>query len=148
MTSVMSSFSQIPVRAKYLLGIPGITIQTSATVPSSCSGFSLDPGAFLSLSSVTTDADISGGGLSFTPLAVSDISGALFKDMGRQLTIYDPASPTSNHIAVFRQVQRVLGSGSEGVGSSAPVVPETYLANLYVKVWSADGSGVAVVRTG
>jgi hypothetical protein len=142
MTSVMSSFSQIPVRTKYFLGLSGG--ESSASLASQNAAFTLTPGAFLDVTSMATDADISGAGLNFTPYV--ELSGNTFKDLGRQIVIYDPA--TAEHIAVFRQVQRINGSASEGVGVSFPTTPETYLANIYVKVWAADGSGVAVVRTG
>jgi hypothetical protein len=145
MSSVTRKFSQIPVRVKYLLGLPGASASTSS-VPSDNSAFTLSPGAHLDLGSIATNADISGTGVALGFASYTDLSGALFKDMGRQLVIYDPA--TAEHIAVFRQVQRVQGATTEGVGVSAPTTPETYLANIYVKVWSADGTDVVVVRTG
>jgi hypothetical protein len=94
------------------------------------------------MSSVATEVDI----VDLSPTVVTaDISGFYFKDLGRQVTVYDPA--THKHLAVFRQVQRVQGVGSEGVGLSG-LVPESYFANIYMKVWAADGNGVVVVRTG
>jgi hypothetical protein len=66
--------------------------------------------------------------------------GTLFKDLGRQLLIKDA---DDNHVALFRQVQWVNGTLTEGVGG----VPPSWNC-LFVKVWSADGENVCVVRTG
>ena len=65
--------------------------------------------------------------------------GALLKDLGRQIVVYSDSLPGSLHTAVYRQVLLVDGATSEGVGSQAP---------FYVKVFSAAGTGVGVVRTG
>jgi hypothetical protein len=62
--------------------------------------------------------------------------------MGRQITIYDDT--TSAHVAIYREVQVVNGADTEGVGGSSPA----WGSNYFVKVWSANGLGVAVVRTG
>ena len=140
MSSVLRSFSQIPVRAKYLLAMMAGATPSPSTAISEASAFTLVPGSFINMSSVATEADI----VDLSPVVITDISGGLFKDLGRQVTVYDPA--THKHLAVFRQVQRVAGSGSEGVGLSG-LVPETYLANIYMKVWAADGNGVVVMRT-
>ena len=68
----------------------------------------------------------------------------LLKDLGRSFTMID----TSNrHIARYRHVQRVNGPTTEGVGGIVDPADGAY-GCFYVKVWSADGEGVIVVRTG
>jgi hypothetical protein len=137
MSSVLRSFSQIPVRAKYLLAtsLPTVDVGTVSQV----SGFTLDAGEFINVSSVATEAHISDN----DSYAIYDISaGSYYKDLGRQITVYHPDD--HRHLAVFRQVQLVDGIGSEGLGGSAP----EWDANIYLKVWGADGKGVVVVRTG
>lgn len=135
MTSVLRNFSQIPVREKFLLAVTdGSANQISA--------FEMSAGEYLSITSVTEFVDVSGAdGYAYYPIT----SGSLFKDMGRQITIYDPAD--HKHLSVYRQVQLVSGSASEGVNTDGNT-PESYNANIFVKVWSADGLGVVVVRTG
>ena len=69
-------------------------------------------------------------------------TGFLLKDLGRQITVYDPTTPGSAHIAVFRQVMQVFGPpGNEGVSANI----------AYICTWE-DGSGAyavaPVARTG
>ena len=139
MTSVLRTFSQIPVREKYLLAVidssGGNTDNVFAT---NVEAFSITSGAYIDITSVATEADISNA----AGVAVYNITaGWLFKDLGRQITVYDPAD--HKHLAVYRQVQYVSGGETEGVCNAA-----NYCANIFVKVWSADGAGVVVVRTG
>lgn len=68
--------------------------------------------------------------------------GYLLKDLGRQITVYDPTTPGSAHIAIFRQVMQVFGpAGNEGVSTNI----------AYICTWE-DGSGAyavaPVARTG
>jgi hypothetical protein len=144
MSSVIRKFSQIPVRTKYLL-VVGDAV-TTGTV-SEVSAFTVAPGSFnpllgtYRLTSTATEAEVEGA----PEYEAVDLSGgALYKDLGRQITIYDDAAGSyGRHLAVFRQVQKVEGAETEGVCDSA-----NYCANIFVKVWSADGTGVVVVRTG
>jgi hypothetical protein len=62
---------------------------------------------------------------------------SLLKDLGRQIVVC--SVPGSPHTAVYRQVLLVDSATTEGVGATPP---------FYVKVFSADGAGVHVVRTG
>ena len=144
MSSVLRTFSQIPVRAKYLMvaaasaAVSGVDICANQV-----SAFTLAPGAFLTVTSVATVAEVEDVAVTGYAI-VTDISGtngALYKDLGRQITIYDPADHA--HLAVFRQVQAIDGIETEGVCAAADRCAQTF-----VKVWGADGLGVVVVRTG
>ena len=144
MSSVLRTFSQIPVRAKYLMvaaSTGGNAVITGDA--SQVSAFTLAPGAFLTVTSVATVAQVEE--VAVTGYAIfTDISGsngALYKDLGRQITIYNPAD--HSHLAVFRQVQAIDGAETEGVCAAADRCAQTF-----VKVWGADGLGVVVVRTG
>jgi hypothetical protein len=137
MSSVLRAYAQIPARAKYFLYDSGSAV-SDESVPTT-SIFSLNPGAYAELTSMATAAEVNdapGFNSDFTP------AQNLLKDMGRQITIYDPN--TSAHLAVYREVQVVDGIGSEGVGGTA----NAWQSNIFVKVWSADGQGVVVMRTG
>ena len=112
MTSILRTFSQIPVREKYLLVTAAPAVISGD--PSQVSAFTLTPGAFISVTSVATDADIDVPATGYDSTIADNLTnGALYKDLGRQITIYDPAD--HKHLAVFRQVQTVDGIGSEGV---------------------------------
>jgi hypothetical protein len=142
MSSVLRTFSQIPVRAKYLLvaaSTGGNAVITGDA--SQVSAFTLAAGAFLTVTSVATVADVSDGAGYAIVTDISGSNGILYKDLGRQITIYDPADHA--HLAVFRQVQAIDGAETEGVCNAAD-----YCAQTFVKVWGADGLGVVVVRTG
>lgn len=144
MSSILRKYSQIPPRVKYL-SVASAATAVDAGATNLVSGFSLAPGEHIELSSIATNADVAVAA-GYAVIAAGDyVDGALYKDMGRQITIYDPVD--HKHLAVFRQVQMVDGVGTEGVGVEG-VNPESYYANLYLKVWSADGMGVVVVRTG
>ncbi len=121
MTSVLKSFAQIPYEVKGLRALSGAT------------AFEVNVGVSLKSQMMTVD--------DFDAVTTSgvDISGKLLKDLGRFVITYD--ADTSAYIAKYRAVQVVDGPDSEGV-------PEDYATALYVKVWSADGAGVRVVRTG
>jgi len=78
----------------------------------------------------------------FTATPATFTSGNLLKDLGRQITVYDPTTPGSAHIALFRQVMQVIGpAGNEGVSTNI----------AYICTWE-DGSGAyavaPVARTG
>ncbi len=140
MTSVLRTYSQIPVRTKYLLAVDDASGGGEVS-PSDHAAFTLAAGEFLNLSSIAENADVAAA-TGFADYALT--KGMLFKDMGRQITIFDNGVAGAPHLAIFRQVQVVNGAGSEGVVDSAPA----FGANIYVKVWAADGNNVAVVRTG
>ncbi len=81
---------------------------------------------------------------SVTANYVSFDANVLLKDLGRSVTITDTEG---THIARYRQVQRVNGPTTEGVGPTVDPYDGPY-GCFYVKVWAADGQGVYVARTG
>ena len=121
MSSTQKSYAQIPYEVKGLRALSGAT------------AFEVDAGVSLK-SQMMAVADFSA-----VTTAGVDVSGLLLKDLGRFVITYDPA--TSAYIAKYRAVQVVAGADTEGVPADYPIA-------LYVKVWSADGAGVKVVRTG
>lgn len=135
MASALRSYAQIPARVKYFLWGLGDEV-TDEPVPTT-SIFILPVGAYAELTSMATAAEV--GNVANTDITPEQ---SLLKDMGRQITIYDPAN--NLHLAIYREVQVVNGAGSEGVGGSNP----EWQSNYFVKVWDAAGAGVNVVRTG
>ena len=132
MSSVTSSFAQKSGRTKFLLGsantatptdladYPAFT--TTATIPTS----------------VVTRAQLNGTASGFT-VAGAAVAAALYKDLGRQVVVCDTAAG-SLHTEVFREVTRMNGATTEGLADPAVM--------LFVKVYSATGTNVSVVRTG
>jgi hypothetical protein len=159
MSSTLRKFSQIPVRTKYLLGIlagaegpdttPGDLFGTGGA-----SVIRVTNGTFASIGPVATTVDISDAitatGATATAAFIglvpgpTSLVGKLFKDLGRQVTVYDAALPGDLHIATYRECQLVSGAAVEGVPEDTPL----YGADYYVRVWAADGAGVSVARTG
>lgn len=132
MSSNLRTVAQIPARIKYLIAVAaGTSGEAAAPLDDDCFAFTCENGAFTA-SLVASDAlpDVT---------EASYAAGDLFKDLGRQVVIYDPA--TNVHLAIFREVQEVNGEGDEGV-------PADYNVSFFVKVWSAAGTGVRVARTG
>jgi len=139
MSSVTSSFAQNAKNTKFFL--------TTADI----SGFVVD-----GLYSVIADDELvtSGGvsvpdlsGSTLAPSAVTLGSGRLLKDLGRQITIVD--SDNNLTTSVYRQIQLVDGAATEGVGGNPDLGTTAAVYGCsYVKVYSADGSGVKVYRTG
>jgi hypothetical protein len=128
----MRSFSQIGARVGYFLATANVNGGgVGAEGDDAAINFPTYPGAYV----------VAG----ITPVPyVSLTQGELLKDMGRQVTYVDASN---NHIAVYRQVQRVNGPTTEGVGPKVDADDGIY-GTLYVRVWGADGGNVKVVRTG
>lgn len=153
MSSTLRKFSQIPVRTKYLLVVADVVepetdisngdLFGTGGVPivraSGDSIRSVGVGGVATTVQITEYAATVGATLD----AYTTEAGTLYKDMGRTLTVYDDTLDGNLHVATYRECQIVLGSGSEGV----PVLP-LYGATYWVRVWAADGTGVAVARTG
>jgi hypothetical protein len=149
MSSVTKSFSQIPVQTKFLTCFKDISGAETAGAGAGADGYAafiLDAGEFLNVTSMATQ-DIVEAAAGFGPLGgganVNQLTaGQLFKDMGRQITVLDNADDAT-HLALYRQVQLVSGPTTEGVANDA-----AYSANIYVRVWAADGQNVRVARLG
>lgn len=122
MSSAQKSFAQINVRGKFLKAL---------STPLEYS--------FASADSVQAVDEPTG--------VVNQTSGQLYKDLGREIVRYSTLGAGAIKLAVYRQVQRVAGVGSEGV-PVGDVAPTTQADAIYVKVWDAAGTDVSVVRTG
>jgi hypothetical protein len=112
MTSVLRQYSQIDPRVRFFY-----------TVADS-SGYTF--GATLPTSGTVAYTDMSGAATQ--PVAITN--GFLLKDLGREVRVYDSTIEGSPHLAIFRQVQPVANSATEGV-QSAP---------FWIITWLASGS--------
>lgn len=131
----MRAQSQIPVRVQYLRAI-------QSYVPTEPEGF-IDPGDdAITFSSGYTDTIILEESLRVSYVAFA--AGDLLKDLGREVVVVNAGGA---YVARYREVQRVNGPSTEGVGGPVDPLDSAY-GCFFVKVWAADGSGVKVVRTG
>ena len=136
MSSTLRTVAQIPPRIKYLVAVATGADGSDNILDDSCVAFTCDSGAFLE-SSVIPHTSPAIAAAAATGVGYS--TGDMFKDLGRQLVIYDAS--TKLHRVIYRQVQRVDGADTEGV-------PGDYDEPLFVRVWAASGAGVRVARTG
>lgn len=133
MTSVLKKWAQIDPRIKYF------------NVLADISGFVLNS-AFVSDNSDIVYTDVETSAFAYST-AIRIPAFGLLKDLGRTIYVVDSTTTTGGYprTAVYRQIQRVSGLGSEGVSG----VPSNGYKSYWIKVWTADGVGVArVARTG
>jgi hypothetical protein len=136
MSSTLRTVAQIPPRIKYLVAVAAGADGSDNILDDSCVAFTCSEGAFLESSVIPDNSPaIAAAGALGRGFGVGD----LFKDLGRQLVIYD--SRTKLHRVIYREVQVVNGPGAEGVGADGATP-------YFVRVWSATGAGVRVARTG
>ena len=109
MTSVLRQYSRIDPRIQYFI------------ILDDCSGWTLDVNA-TSSPLMEVNAFLS----AFSPSNVTQ--GLQFKDLGRQITLYNGSVVGSPHIAKFRQVMLVNGPNIEGVSNTI----------VYICVWVDD----------
>ena len=142
MASTLRTVAQIPARIKYLVAVsnPASSDVTGTLLDANCYAFTCTEGSFAGKSHLSSAEAATIFNATATAKGVVDFAvGDLFKDLGRQIVIYDPTSYL--HLAIFREVQRVNGSGSSGV-------PVNYDVPIFVRVWSAAGHPAYLARVG
>jgi hypothetical protein len=138
MSSTLRTVAQIPARIKYLVALQTTGDASDNILSDKCYAFTCPEGTFTESLITNTAA----AAISLSDITEYDLTtGQLFKDLGRQVVIYDAA--TDAHLVIYRQVQLVNddATGCEGVPADYPVAH-------YVRVWAASGAGVRVARTG
>lgn len=133
MTSALKKWGQIDSRIKYFIATGSVN------------GYTLKTGVSISdFITVTQDNTVLPDGV-WDEMADIVTTGGLLKDLGRMVTVYDDTVVGNPHTAIYRQVQVVNGSMTEGVSGT----PANGYKSYWIKVWSASGLGVATVaRTG
>ncbi len=140
MTSVLRRYDQISERIRYLL----VTVDPVNDVSQNLA----DPGVYAFTVAPSTlfgpVTQIQNGPLAGIGAMLVDLSvGELYRDTGRSIYVYNTLGAGGLQVAIFRQVIPMNGFNSEGISANQPTAE-----NLYVKVWSSTGTGVAVTRTG
>ena len=124
MTSVLRKYAIPEERTQYF------TILATGTIKE----YTLKAGGILSslmtVSDFTTAFDVSSQ--SFTAYS-------LLRDLGRQITIYNETIEGSPHIAIFRQVQFVNGTNTEGISPLNTI----RLLPFYLCVWTDSSPGTS-----
>ena len=128
MSSLLRAPAQVPVRTKFLLGLSDLS--GGAGDASTRPAFTVDATRTVTDVMTATALDAAATGANIA-------NGRVYRDLGRQVTVVDASR---RRVAVYRCVQEQLGVTAEGASVTA--------ADLYVRVWAADGSNVNVARLG
>lgn len=133
MSSALAKFSQIPVRAKFLIVLRDLSAGSSGFDAQGAAAFSLDAGKQwgVDVGTIATGSDLDAVA---APAGLT--TGHLYRDLGRQIMVVDAAGA---HQALFREAIRQASADNEGVNYASP--------SIWLCVWRADGSQVAVART-
>ena len=133
MSSALAKFSQIPVRAKFLIVLR--TMNPGEFNPSSSAAFSLNEGEQWGIGSVGTV--MLSDDLDMVAVPETITLGNLYRDLGRQVMTVNASGA---HLALFREAIQQNSAINEGINISTPPI--------WICVWRADGTEVGVARTG
>jgi hypothetical protein len=139
MSSVTSSFAQKSGRTKFLLSVT--TSLAGASVAAS-PAFTLAAGTVLpksTVSQVDLNLGTAAGGIGATAAAIGS-TGLLYRDLGREIVVFNDTIAGNPVTEVFREVLLAAGRDTEGVPAS--------ITTTFVKVFSSTGATVCVARTG
>ena len=138
MSSALRAPSQIGAREKFLIGVRafdssgGVAPENATTA-----GFSVTASATVGNGGIYTSAEVQALAGYSSNIPNIAVGTSLFRDLGKELVVIDA---NEKHLARFRLAAPVSNAFAEGL----PTTP----ANVWLKVWSAAGTGVAVARTG
>ena len=138
MSSVTSSFAQKSGRTKFLLSVSTSLAGSVSASPA----FTLAAGTVLPKSTVSQDVlnlGTGAGGIGATAASISS-TGLLYRDLGREIVVFNDNVAGHPVTEVFREVLQVNGATTEGVPTS--------FTTTFVKVFSSTGTAVCVARTG
>lgn len=152
MSSVLRGPAQIPDRSKYLIGI----MDTSGSTPSPpypfygglpnstplngpyTYAFETPAGTF-GPSDQVANAPLSSfnANAQYYPIR----AGMLFKDLGRQLFVYDQVGAGANLLCIYRQCARMASLYGEGIDPNlfGPGLVRSY-NTIWVKIWCSSSS--------
>jgi len=138
--------SQVPTRSNLFFAVYGDSgftpLKLANTIAANPSAIVSNIGTVLNTTEAGTFIGSIGYGRSFN-------QGDMFLDLGKELVIQTKGRTDY----VYRLVQSVKGSGSEGVPENAGT-PSLNSGNFYICVWNADNNsgtlanGTCVVRVG
>ena len=138
MSSVTSSFAQKSGRTKFFLCT---SVGTAGSSPSTAAAFYLPASTVIPKSTISQDNlnnTPAGTGIGATATALP--TQGLYKDLGREIVVFDDNVAGHPVTEVFREVTVMRGRDTEGLESPALM--------FFAKVFSSVGSNVMVSRTG
>jgi hypothetical protein len=129
MTSVLRRYAQTDPKTGFFTGFPN---DISGTSPF----YEITVWRDISGQTSNSIMDISGFQAAFNDISYNETyTQRLFKDLGRQIVIYNSTVPTFPHVAIMRQVMLVNGYNIEGISDVPPFARNLY----YICTWN-DGS--------
>ena len=129
MTSVLRRYAQTDPKTGFFTGFPN---DISGTIPF----YEITVWRDISGQTSNSIMDISGFQAAFNDISYNETyTQKLFKDLGRQIVIYNSTVPTFPHVAIMRQVMLVNGANIEGISDVPPFATNLY----YICTWN-DGS--------
>lgn len=129
MTSVLRRYAQTDPKTGYFTGFPN---DVSGGVPF----YEITVWRDISGQISNSVMDISGFNAAFNDTTYNiAYAQILYKDLGRQIVIYNASIPTNPHVAIMRQVMLVKGYNIEGISDVPPFATNLY----YICTWN-DGS--------
>jgi hypothetical protein len=141
MSSAISKQAQKSGRTKFLLAVTARTNDDTGSNITWNSAIQFDSTVTIPQSIITRSELIAlstAGNVEGVTLTL----GSLYKDLGRELVVYDDTVVGSPHRNVFRECLLMNGASTEGADGT------TANATIFIKVFSAYGSNVDVARTG
>lgn len=142
MSSALRTVSQIEPTVKFLRQLPSADPSANLMYVSDADMHAF-VAANVSVGNGLNTIVESAGAPTFLYIAQTTPGWSLVRDLGRRVTIANPS--TCAHRQVWIQVQRVNGSGSEGVGNSSPEY-----GTIWIRVFRDvdDGPNVEWARLG
>jgi len=141
MSSVTSSFAQKSGRTKFLLCTTTIAAPTGAALITTGAAIILDAATVLPKSTVSQDVLNAGTGAGGIGAAFSSLPAGTYRDLGREIVVYNDNIPGHPVTEVYREVLLVNGRDTEGFPAPRP-------PTLLAKVFSSTGATIGVSRTG
>lgn len=144
MTSLQTSFAQMPKRSRILFAVSGDAGFTQLKLTNTISAYPnlilSNNGTVLNTTNASTFIENTGYGRSF-------ITGNIFRDLGKELHVQ--TNGRTDYILSY--VQQIKGATTEGVPDNYNV-NSTTLGNFWICTWTANNDtatiGVNVVRSG
>jgi len=144
MTSLQTSFAQIPKRSRILFAIGGDAGFTQLKLTNAINAH---PESVLSNDGTVLNTTNAGTFITKTGYGRSFATGDIFRDLGKEL--YVQTNGRTDYILSY--VQQIQGATTEGVPNNYNV-NSTTAGNFWICTWAADNAtaaiGVNVVRSG
>ena len=143
MTSVLRGPAQIPDRSKYLIGIMdtsagAIPLNSASLNDPFTYAFQIPSGTF-GPSDQVANQPLSSFSTAPGTSYIAIQQNMLFKDLGRQLFVYDQVGAGANLLCIYRNCSRMTSLFGEGI-NPLPFNNTITHNNYWVKIWCSNSS--------